>query len=227
MSTSEKRIDSIKLCGLLPQVFDNASGRERFASSQVMLAPEVVLRRGSVYCVNASSGTGKTSLCGFIYGSRRDYVGDIFFDSTAARSLSVAGWCALRRRHLAYLPQELDIFPELTAIDNVRLKNRLTVCKSDEEIRRMFERLEIDNLLDRPASRISVGQRQRVAIVRALCQPFDFILLDEPVSHLDAYNNELCGKLIVEEAEKRQAAVVFTSVGNPLSVAKPVIPLTL
>lgn len=192
-----------------------------------MLAAGLTLSRGNVYCINASSGTGKTSLCSFIYGSRRDYTGHILFNDTDSRSLSVKDWCRIRCRNLAYLPQELDIFGELTAYDNVILKNRLTGCKSDKEIRHMFEMLEIDNLADRPASHISVGQRQRVAIIRALCQPFDFILLDEPVSHLDSYNNSLCASLIAREAKANGAAVIFTSVGNALDMPGAVIPLIL
>lgn len=219
-------IEDIKLSGLIPRVFDDPAGRERFASSQLMLA-EAVLHRGTVYCVNASSGSGKTSLCSFIYGVRDDYSGHISFDNIDARSLSVDDWCMLRRRNLAYLPQELELFDSLSAIDNVRLKNRLTGHKSEDEISAMFKRLEISDIVDRPAGRISVGQKQRVAIIRALCQPFDFIILDEPVSHLDTYNNGLCGALIVEEARRQQAGIVFTSVGNPLSTGVPVIPLKL
>lgn len=211
---------------MLPRVFDDEAGRERFASSQVMLA-DVGFRRGGVYCLNAQSGTGKTSLCNFIYGSRHDYCGSICFDAADVCNLSVGDWCEIRRRHLAYLPQELDIFDELTAMDNVRLKNRLTDCKSESEIVDMFERLGIKDLLDRPAGRMSVGQKQRVAIVRALCQPYDFILLDEPVSHLDAYNNAQCARMIMDDAVRQGAGVIFTSVGNQLAVDAPVISLTL
>ncbi len=219
-------IEEIELSGLLPRVFDDENGRRRFASSQLMLA-EASLIRGKVYCVNASSGSGKTSLCSFIYGVRDDYSGEISFDNIDARSLSVDDWCMLRRRNLAYLPQELELFDSLSAFDNVWLKNRLTGFKTEEEIKAMFDRLEIGDITGRAAGRISVGQKQRVAIIRALCQPFDFIILDEPVSHLDSYNNGLCGELIVEEARRRQAGIIFTSVGNPLSVGVPVIPLTL
>lgn len=226
MTHDIKQIQSIRLRGLLPAVFDNAPGRERFAASRVMLG-DVVLERGKSYCLNASSGTGKTSLCGFIYGSRRDYVGEILFNDSDARSLSVEQWCQLRRRHIAFLPQELGLFAELSVMDNIQLKNRLTDTKTPTQIMQMLDRLGVADLADRLAGRISVGQQQRVALVRALCQPFDFILLDEPVSHLDAFNNQLCADLIVEEAARYGAAIVFTSVGNPLSVKTPVIPLNL
>lgn len=226
MNHSFQHIHSIRLRGLIPAVFDNVPGRARFASSDVILA-DIDLNRGNVYCLNAASGTGKTSLCSFIFGSRRDYVGDLLFDDINARSLSVADWSALRRRHIALLPQQLGLFPELSVIDNIQLKNRLTHTKSPEQIMQMLEHLGIADLANQLAGHISVGQQQRVALIRALCQPFDFILLDEPVSHLDAANNHLCADLIACEAARYGAGIIFTSVGSPLAVKTSLITLNL
>ncbi len=220
------RIERIALGGVLPQVFEAERDEPRFASSQVMLA-DLVFERGRTYSINAVSGAGKTSLCSFLYGVRTDYIGSITFDGRDIRSFGIPQWCALRCRNLAYLPQELVLFPTLTAMENVLLKNRLTDFHTEAEIRDMFARLEIDNRADVPAGRLSAGQRQRVAIIRALCQPFDFILLDEPVSHLDAVNNGLCAALVAETASALGAGVIFTSVGNPLHIDTPLIPLTL
>ena len=63
-----------------------------------------------------------------------------------------------------------------------------------------------------------IGQQQRVAIIRALCQPFDFILLDEPVSHLDNQNNRVISELVMSEALKQGAGIISTSVGNNLLI---------
>ena len=63
---------------------------------------------------------------------------------------------------------------------------------------------------------MSIGQQQRLAIIRALCMPFDFIMLDEPVSHLDSTNNRIAAEIIAEEAARLGAGVISTSVGNPL-----------
>ena len=80
------------------------------------------------------------------------------------------------------------------------------------------ERLEIADKADEPAARLSIGQQQRVAIVRSLCQPFDFLLLDEPVSHLDARNNTLVSQLILDEVNRQDAAVIATSVGYAIDI---------
>ena len=67
-----------------------------------------------------------------------------------------------------------------------------------------------------PVGKLSIGQMQRVALVRAVCQPFDFIFLDEPVSHLDARNNKIVADIITEEADRQGAGIISTSVGNHL-----------
>ena len=112
----------------------------------------------------------------------------------------------------------MRLFGELTAMENVELKNRLTGFKSREDIIKLFETLGIADKVDSLASKLSIGQQQRVAIVRALCQPCDFILLDEPVSHLDDENNRIVADIIAQEADRQGAGVIATSVGNHLKM---------
>lgn len=208
-------METISLDHVLPRVFAGSENEPPVCNSQVWLH-NLRFDRPDYWLIEAESGTGKSSLCSFIYGSRIDYDGTISFDGRDIRSLSVRDWCRLRREHIAYLPQEMHLFPELTALENIEIKNRLTGCKSRREITEMLERLEIAGKADAPAGRLSVGQQQRVAIVRALCQPFDFLLIDEPVSHLDARNNAAVAAMIDDEARSRGAGVIATSVGNKI-----------
>ena len=176
------------------------------------------LERGKRYLISAESGTGKSSMCSYIYGYRQDYSGLIAFDGKDIRSLSIAQWCDIRQRHIAYLPQDMRLFGELTAMENVELKNRLTGFKSREEINKLFEALGIADKVDSLASKLSIGQQQRVAIIRTLCQPYDFIMLDEPVSHLDEENNRIAAGIIADEAARQGAGIIATSVGNHLKM---------
>ncbi len=179
---------------------------------------DVTLERGKRYLISAESGTGKSSMCSYIYGYRQDYSGVIAFDGQDIRSLTVAQWCEIRQRHIAYLPQEMRLFAELTAMENVELKNDLTGFKSRDEIVRLFQALGIEDKQDSLVAKLSIGQQQRVAIIRALCQPCDFIMLDEPVSHLDDENNRIAADLITQEATRQGAGVIATSVGNHLKM---------
>ena len=204
-------IKEIRFEGMLPEVFQN----ERIPESDVWKTG-LVLERGEHYLIEAASGGGKSSMCSYIFGSRDDYKGKLLFDSRDVREFTISDWQEIRRRNIAYLPQELDLFPELTAWENIQLKNKLTSHLSDAEIENCLEELGIASRRDYPAGRMSIGQQQRVAIIRSICQPFDFILLDEPVSHLDEDNNRIAAAIIGREAERQGAAIVSTFVGNPL-----------
>lgn len=207
-------------------MFAGAENEAPVNRSQVWLR-SLTFRRGEVYMIEAESGTGKSSLCSFIYGNRSDYSGTIAFDSTDIRSFSISRWCEVRRTALALLPQEMRLFPELTALENVQVKNRLTGYLSPQRISEMFERLEIPGKMQQPVAKLSIGQQQRVAIIRALAQPFSFILLDEPVSHLDRRNNGIVASMILEHAREQGAGIITTSVGNPLLLEAPLNHISL
>lgn len=212
---SIQKIENITLESTLPVVFAGSENDEPVISSQVWMK-KLEFSRGKDYLVEAESGTGKSSLCSFLYGNRHDYKGSILFNKVDIRNFTIDDWCDIRRTHLAYLPQEMLLFPELTAFENIMIKNRLTDRYAAHDISRMLDYLEIGHKADVAACRLSVGQQQRVAIIRALCQPFDFILLDEPVSHLDARNNLMVARFITKVADDNGASIITTSVGNPL-----------
>ena len=214
--TTEK-IEEIRLNSLLSKVFEG----EPIASSQVWNS-DLILKRGHRYLIEAASGAGKSSLCAFIYGNRKDYLGNIFFNNRNIKDLTIGEWQKLRRENIAYLPQELMLFPEMSAIDNIRLKNNITECVDEKRIDDWLSMMGLEERRDFPVGKMSVGQQQRVAIIRAICQPFDFILLDEPVSHLDERNNRLAAGLIEDVARENGAAIISTSVGNPLLLSDAV-----
>lgn len=206
-------MQQIHLIDTLPQVF-----ADRTDLKSDVWHHDITLERGQTYLIEAGSGTGKSSLCSFVYGYRNDYQGTILFDSADTRTFSVSQWTEIRRRHLSLLWQELRLFPELTALENVQLKNRLTGFQKSSQIDQWFELLGIADRRDTLVARMSFGQQQRVAMIRALCQPFDFIFIDEPISHLDDHNADIMGQLLVTEAQRQGAAIVTTSIGKHLNL---------
>ncbi|EFC76666.1 ABC transporter, ATP-binding protein [Segatella buccae D17] len=127
-------------------------------------------------------------------------------------------WIRIRRRHISHLFQELRLFPELTAYENVEIKNKLTNFKSKKEITDWFDALGIGDKLDAKIGHMSFGQQQRVAMIRALVQPFDFILADEPISHLDDTNSRAMGDIMMSEAKRQGAGVIVTSIGKHIDL---------
>ena len=188
-------MNTIELQQTLPAVF---AGRDSIISD--VWHQSLTLKRGEAYLVEAASGTGKSSLCSYVYGYRNDYQGIINFDERNIRSLSVNDWIDIRKHSLSILFQELRIFPELTAIENIQLKNRLTNFKKGRSPYPIRGNRHCRQGNEK-AGKLSFGQQQRVAFIRSLCQPFDFIFLDEPVSHLDDENGTIMGRLLTEEVQ--------------------------
>ncbi len=206
-------MNSISLNNTLPNVF-----LQRTDIQSDIWRQQVSLEKGQTYLVEASSGTGKSSLCSFIIGYRKDYDGKILFDGKDSRGLSTKDWTELRQRHISMLFQELRLFPELTAMENVEIKNSLTGFKGRKEIEGWFEALGIADKMDAPVRLMSFGQQQRVAMIRALVQPFDFLLADEPISHLDDENSKVMAQIMMEEAHRQGAGVVITSIGKHMDL---------
>lgn len=205
------------------------------SGSDIYLQPEVCFRQGQKYMVTAHSGQGKTSLLNFIYGISHNFDGSIVYSLDEERKSDLQGRSRqhaedggnilsafykpldaayiqmFRLRKLSFLFQDLCLFPELTAMENVQLKNRLTNYKKDSEIAAMLDSVLPCEKKSQPVRSLSLGQRQRVAAVRSLCQPFNFLLLDEPFSHIDHQNAELLARLIITEVEKQNAGLIVTA----------------
>ena len=202
-------MDSIRLEHTFPEVFAKRSDLQSDVWQQ-----DVTFERGKLYLVEADSGTGKSSLCSFIYGYRQDYQGIITFDDQNIRNLKTRDWTRLRRNNLSLMWQELRLFPELTAMENVMIKNRLTGFKRRKQILEWFDALGISDKVDTKVGIMSYGQQQRVALMRALAQPIDFLFVDEPISHLDDGNARQMADVMMEEATRQGAGVVVTSIGK-------------
>ncbi|PXV62823.1 ABC-type lipoprotein export system ATPase subunit [Dysgonomonas alginatilytica] len=204
-------MDKIIFRNTLPLIFSDEKGLQ----SDVWLQ-DFSFEKGKSYLIEANSGTGKSSLCSYIYGYRDDYSGDIIFNNVNIRRFKARHWDKVRNTEISLLFQELCLFPELTALENVQLKNNLTGYKESRQIHEMFDLLGIANKKDSPVAKMSWGQQQRVALIRCLCQPFDFLVLDEPISHLDDENASTVAILLQREAWQQGAGIVATSIGKHL-----------
>lgn len=206
-------MDKITLKDVVPEIFASREG----LTSDIWLR-DFSFERGKSYLVRAESGTGKSSLCSYIYGQRGDYRGTILFDNEDIRKYNSSKWSDIRQNSLSILFQELRLFGELTAMENVWIKNSITGFKSREEIVALFEELGIADKLNSRTEHLSYGQQQRVALIRSLCQPYSFLLLDEPISHLDDKNSDIMRDVILREANKQGAGVIATSIGKQMNI---------
>ena len=207
-------METIRFSSVVPQVFSSITNQ---LESDIWNT-EAVFQKGHLYLVEADSGKGKSTFCSYVVGYRRDYSGHVMFDETDTMSFTVKDWVNVRQRHISHLFQELRLFPELTALENVEIKNAITGFKSREKIIEWFDMLGIGDKLNAKIGRMSFGQQQRVAMIRALVQPFDFILVDEPISHLDDTNSDIMAKIMMTEAKAQGAGVIVTSIGKRMNL---------
>ncbi|MBQ1634760.1 MAG: ATP-binding cassette domain-containing protein [Bacteroidaceae bacterium] len=206
-------METIKLLDTLPSVFEK---RDDLTSE--VWHHNVLIQRSQHVLIEANSGAGKSSLLSYIIGYRQDYFGRILFDDRDIRSLHVSDWVQVRQHNLSLLFQDLRLFPELTALENVEIKNNLTGFKPRKQIVEWFDALGIGDKLDAKVAHMSFGQQQRVAMIRALVQPFDFLLLDEPISHLDEMNSRVMCDIMLQEVHSQGAGVIVTSIGKHMTL---------
>jgi len=165
----------------LKNILPNPLQEQKRAHTSNIWETTCSLEKGKKYLVTAPSGKGKSTFLHILYGLRKDYIGTVELDNKALSTIPITGWSDLRKDKLAIVFQDLRLFPKLSALDNIYINSGLNPIKTDVSIKEMATQLGIEDFLLKPCETLSYGQRQRVAIIRALCQPFDFLFLDEPI----------------------------------------------
>ncbi len=174
----------------------------------------IILEAGKRIALNASSGKGKSTFTTVTTGVRFDYEGQIRYDEQDIRTISPSEWAQIRQSKIAVVFQDLQLFPKLTVGENLRLKNELTRSKTEKELHDMLERMGIGDKWEQQCGLLSMGQQQRVAIIRALTQPYSWLIMDEPFSHLDEGNTQIALQMIHERTVEQGAGFVLTTLGD-------------
>ncbi len=182
--------------------------KEKIAQSQIW-EHEHSFKQAEKIQIVAPSGSGKTSFIHFLYGLRNDYDGVIMLNNKNIKTYNENELASMRERNVSIVFQDLRLFNDYTVEENIEIKRVLNPYHSSSRIQEMAAQLGIANKLNQKASTCSYGEQQRIAIIRALQQPFNFIILDEPFSHLDEANSMRAMQLIEAEALKRGAGIVL------------------
>jgi ABC-type lipoprotein export system ATPase subunit len=189
--------------------------KERLQSrSSEVWQQTVSLQQGEKLFIQAPSGTGKTTLAHILYGIRRDYEGSVLWDDKSLGSINNEQLAELRKKQISIVFQDLRIFPELTAWENLELKRSLTNTITAEEVTEWMARLGMTERKNSMGGTLSYGERQRIAIIRALLQPFEWLIMDEPFSHLDKANIQKASTLIDEVAARNKASILLADLDD-------------
>ena len=203
----------IRLYGVVPKVFEGHLPTDPVSD---VWGSDFLFEKGKSYLIKAASGRGKSSLCSYLYGLRNDFSGKIWFDQMEITELSISDWDKVRQYSIGVLFQDLRLFGELNAIENVMIKADLTSHCTKEKAISLLTEIGLGDRLERPVSLLSFGQQQRVAFVRMLCQKADFWLLDEPVSHLDMDNANIMATMLRRESAENNTGIIVTTIGHDL-----------
>lgn len=175
--------------------------------------------RGERLFLFGPSGSGKTTLLGLLAGVLRPDDGRIEIDGVDLAGLSPRARDRFRGERIGYLFQLFNLIPYLSVAENITLPCRLSTRRRErlgdesaaQAAHRLARGLEIDTLLDRPVTELSVGQQQRVAAARALIGRPPLVIADEPTSALDADLREQFIRLLFQQAREAGSTVVFVS----------------
>lgn len=206
-------MQDIRLQGVIPIIFNGQVPSDPVSE---VWGTDLLLERGKSYLIKAASGRGKSSLCSYIYGLRNDYQGVISFDDRSISEIRASEWNQIRQNHLGVLFQDLRLFGDLNAVENIMIKAGLASFCDEKKVVEMLCELGLSDRLDRPVRLLSFGQQQRVAFVRMMCQKADFWLLDEPVSHLDLGNASVMVQMLKDEIRRTGTGLIVTTIGHDL-----------
>ena len=175
---------------------------------------ELRFNSGDRLFVKAPSGTGKTTLIHILYGLRADYEGSVLWGNEQLSKANPEVVSQLRKNDVSIVFQDMRLLPELTLGENLELKRQLTGTVSELQLTDWLSRLGIADKKNALANTLSYGEQQRAAIIRALLQPFKWLLMDKPFSHLDKANIEKAIALIKEIVDNNNAGMLLADLDD-------------
>jgi putative ABC transport system ATP-binding protein len=175
--------------------------------------PELAVERGRAVAMIGPSGSGKTTLLSLMAGIRTPETGEILTAGTDLGSLDEPARRDFRIRTIGLVFQEFELLEYLSVLDNILLPYRISpaLCLDGavrERARELAHEVGIGDKLDRYANLLSQGEKQRVAVCRALLARPPLILADEPTGNLDPTNKDHVLDILFDYARSSEATLV-------------------
>lgn len=183
---------------------------------------DLELARGEIVLVMGPSGSGKTTLLSMLGGLLRPTQGEIWVDGVDIAQLSEQELPRFRAHRFGFIFQDFNLLSALSAEENVEVALNLAGSRgsdADARARRLLDELGLGARLDFAADQLSGGEKQRVAVARAIANRPQLILADEPTANLDSKTADEILDLMREMGEEREVAFVFAT-HDPRVVAR-------
>lgn len=185
-----------------------------FGSLQVLKGIDLTIGKGEVVSIVGPSGAGKTTLLQIMGTLDKADAGTVTIDGVEVNKLNERKLSAFRNQHIGFVFQFHQLLPEFTALENVMIPAFIAGTPFKEAEKRAKEMLELLGLTDRASHKpneLSGGEKQRVAVARALINRPSVIFADEPSGSLDTKNKEELHRLFFELRDKLQQTFVIVT----------------
>jgi len=185
-----------------------------FGDLEVLKGVDLSVSKGEIVSIVGPSGAGKTTLLQILGTLDKPNNGEVLVDEINFSKLGEKDLAAFRNKHIGFIFQFHQLLPEFTALENVmipaliaRKDNRKTALKAKE----LLAFLQLSDRMEHKPSELSGGEKQRVAVARALINDPSLILADEPSGSLDSKNKEELHKLLFDLRDKFGLTIVIVT----------------
>ncbi len=181
---------------------------KEFKSKRIFENINIQFDKNTFYGIYGPSGCGKTTLLNLISLLDDSYSGDILINQKNIKEIKKKE--EFRKNTFAFIFSEASLFDYLSVKENIILPLTFRKKNVPQNLNELAKELSIDDLLDRDISTLSEGEKQRVSILRALVSGQDYLICDEPTSHLDKENSILIVQLLKKMAQKKEKTIIMS-----------------
>jgi lipoprotein-releasing system ATP-binding protein len=185
-----------------------------FGDLEVLKGVDLHIAKGEIVSIVGPSGAGKTTLLQILGTLDKPNAGKVLVDGIDFSKLGEKELAAFRNKHIGFIFQFHQLLPEFTALENVMIPaliGRKDKKKSEERAKEILAYLQLTDRMDHKPNELSGGEKQRVAVARALINDPGLILADEPSGSLDSKNRDELHKLLFDLREKFGLTIVIVT----------------
>jgi putative ABC transport system ATP-binding protein/lipoprotein-releasing system ATP-binding protein len=178
---------------------------------EVLRGITLQIKRGEIIFLCGASGAGKSTLLYTLAGLERPERGRVFFDNTSIYNLPDRTLAKMRNDSMGFIFQSYQLFPELTAVENVAVPSLIGGRKARQRAEDLLREIGLAERMEHLPNELSGGEQQRVAIARALINDPSVIFADEPTGNLDSRNGDIILNLLLDLVRKKDRTLVVVT----------------
>lgn len=193
-------------------------------SLSILAGVDLTLNRGEALAITGPSGSGKSTLLYILGVLDQPTAGEVIQFNQNPFVLSAKEQAEFRNQNIGFIFQDHHLMPQFSVLENVLIPTMVHQGSSSDAVERarhLLERVGLKDRLNHRPAQISGGERQRVAVCRALINNPRLLLADEPTGNLDRANTEAIGKLLLEINQEQNTILICVTHSSELAALFP------